>query len=278
MKRFVIPTLLMLCLIGLIACDGCDDEEKGTVSPKSAPLNLTVFIDLSDRVERQLVPSQMERDTAIINVLVDHFVNACVKQKIVPAKDRMRVLFYPTPANGTVVNLAANLEVDMSTIPATGKKKTLIGMKKQYDESLAELYDEVLSKQDFPGCDIWEFFSSKKVNVQCIRGGYRNVLVVLTDGYLYHQSSKIQQGTAYSYVLPQTLKVPNSSLIVKRTEGLEDLEVLMLEVNPYTTAERDKLLSVLETWLNGMGVGKVSIVETDIISNVKPYIDAFIKQ
>lgn len=271
MKQYIIPTLLMLCLGVLIGC-GKPPKPKAT----QTPLNLTVFIDLSDRVIRDLVPSQVDRDTAIINVLIDYFIDACVESKIVLSKDRMRVLFYPTPANDTIVKLAANLEVDMSTIPAAGKKKYLIGMKDQYDKSLASIYDEVLSKENWEGCDIWGFFSDKKVDVQCIKDGYRNALVILTDGYLYHEGNKVEEGTAYSYVLPQTLKVPNSSLIVRRTSGLGDLEVLMLEVNPYTTTERNRLLPVLETWFSGMGVGKVSIVETDVTNNVKPYIDAFI--
>lgn len=274
MKRFIIPTLLMLCLSVLVGCGGGDGPEKDAKT--QTPLNLTVFIDLSDRLVRGLVPSQVDRDMAIINMLINSFIDACVESKIVLAKDRMRVLFYPTPANDSIVKWAANLEVDMATIPAAGKKKYLIDMKGQYDESLTSIYNEALSKNNWVGCDIWGFFSNKKVDVQCIRGGYRNVLVILTDGYLYHGANRIKKGTAYSYVLPQTLNVPNSSLIVRRTGGLENLEVLMLEVNPYTTDERGRLLSVLETWFNEMGVGKVSIVETDITNNVKPYIEAFL--
>lgn len=273
MKRFIYPALLMmLCL------NGCGGGGSGAKADKVQPLNLTIFVDLSDRLKRDnVVPSQMERDTAIINFIIDRFVDVCVEQHIVSASDRMRVLFYPTPTNGAVVKWAADLSVDMSATDRSEKKLVLRGMKAKYDASLANIYNEALAGKEFPGCDIWGFFSNKKVDVQCRKAGYRNVLVILTDGYLYHESNKVKEGAAYSYVLPQTLKVPNSSLIVRRTGGLEDLEVLVLEVNPYATAERDRLLSVLETWFSEMGVGKTCIVETDILSNVKPYIEAFLK-
>ena len=282
-KKHSLPLIcLSILTLFLISCDGRTKESMAensvSIQPEGTtpkPLNLSVFIDLSDRVVRTLVPSQMERDTAIINCLIDHFVVGCVNQKIVPSKDRIRVLFYPTPSNGAIVNWAANLEVDMSTLKPAQKRQELLDMKKNFNESLCNIYDHVLNTQDWVGCDIWDFFSSKKVDVQCIKQGYRNVLVILTDGYLYYTPNKVKEGNAYSYVLPQTLKVPNSSLIVKRN-GLEDLEVLMLEVNPYSPTQTERLMDVLETWFTQMGVTKVSIVETDILSNVKPYIDAFL--
>ena len=86
----------------------------------------------------------------------------------------------------------------------------------------------------------------------------------------------MKAGEAYSYVLPQTLAVPGSSLICKR-KGLSDLEVLVLEVNPYSPAQRDRLFDVLTTWFTDMEVGKLSIVQTDLPSNVAPYIENFLK-
>lgn len=282
LKKFSIKLIgLSLLTLCLISCGGGKESEPiGSVSKPLTenavkPLNLSVFIDLSDRVVRNQVPSQMERDTAIINLLVDRFIVGCVNQKIVPAQDRMRVIFYPTPSNGAIVNWAANLEVDMSTLQPAQKREELLSMKKRFNESLGNIYDHVLSTQDWVGCDIWDFFSSKKVDVQCIKQGYRNVLVILTDGYLFYALNKVTEGNAYSYVLPQTLKVANSSLIVKRN-GLEELEVLMLEVNPYSPAQKDRLMTVLETWFTQMGVSKLSVVETDIISNVRPYVEAFL--
>lgn len=277
MKKYLIMLCGLAMAFCLNSCGGGDGDGEKTSKPATKPLNITVFIDLSDRVTRDnVVPSQPERDTAVVNLLVDYFINRCVEQKIVPCKDCMRVLFYPTPNNPAIVGWASDLKVDLSTEKVGEKRKVLAAMKNKFDASLNNIYKEVLGSKEWLGCDIWAFFSGKKVDVQCMKDGYRNILIILTDGYLYYAPNKVKQGDAYSYVLPETLKNPNSSLIVKR-KGLKDLEVLVLEVNPYAPDQKPQLFSVLETWFTGMEVGKLDIVETDITPNVQPYIEAFLK-
>ena len=150
-------------------------------------------------------------------------------------------------------------------------------MKSQFDNSLDSIYQNTLKMKKWVGCDIWSFFSNKKVDNLCIRKGYRNILVILTDGYLYHKDNKFKDGTAYSYILPETLNTPNASLISKR-KGLNDLEVLILEVNPYSPGQRDRLIEVLEKWLKDMEVSKNQIEETDIPNNIKPIISNFLNR
>ena len=65
---------------------------------------------------------------------------------------------------------------------------------------------------------------------------------------------------------PKTLALPHSSLIVKR-QGLDNLEVLMLEVNPLAPKQREPIIHVLENWFKTMGVEKFLAVETDLPSN-----------
>lgn len=73
-----------------------------------------------------------------------------------------------------------------------------------------------------------------------------------------------------------TLKNPESSLIVKRN-GLEDLEVLMLEANPYETPDINKMKEVLDDWFKEMGVKKFVVAETDIPENIKIIVKDFLK-
>lgn len=280
-KNIVTSITLIACLLYLGGCGGhssnnIDSGETSTASipANTAPLNISIFLDLSDRLTRDLTPSQMERDTALINILIDQFINTCVQKKILLSKDRIKVLFYPTPSNPNIVAWAKALEVDMDKIPAKEKKLKLLSMKDDFNASLSEIYKEALNAKNFIGCDIWAFFSDEKVDVQCMEDNYRNIIIILTDGYLFYEYNKIKEGDAYSYVLPQTLAVPSSSLICKR-EGLSDLEVLMLEVNPYKPAHRDKLFSVLENWFKEMGIEKIKIVDTDLPNNTKAYIDKF---
>ena len=123
------------------------------------------------------------------------------------------------------------------------------------------------------GSDIWGFFK-KQIDTYCIREDARNIIVILTDGYLFYAPNKIKDGDNYNYILPQTLMNPNSGLIVSR-QGLENIEVLMLEINPYDPKHQDKIESVLQNWLKDMGVQKMFVGETDQPSNTKLIIDKF---
>lgn len=232
---------------------------------------------MSDRLTRDLQPNQKERDIAIVNKFVQTFKDACVKDKIIRTKNHMRVIFYPSPNSSEIATLASVLEVDMAKLKGKEKKKALQEMDKRFTNSLSQIYDETLKAKKWIGSDIWGFFSNKKVDELCMRNGYRNILVVLTDGYLFHANNKVKTGNAYSYVLPQTLQNPKSSLIVKR-KGLNNLEVLMLEVNPYDPKAHDKMQSVLENWFKGMGVKRFVVSETDLPSNTATVIENFISQ
>ena len=165
--------------------------------------------------------------------------------------------------------------MDLAKTELKQKKVELMEMKTNFQKNLTQIYDETIAQKRWVGSDIWGFFSNGIVDKLCIRKGYRNILVILTDGYLYHEDNKVVDGKAYSYVLPQTLSIEGSSLILKH-KGLTDLEVLMLEVNPYTPKQHDALISVLENWFKGMEIEKFVVSETALPVNTEVYIDSFI--
>lgn len=271
MKRTFTFFIAIITIFGLFSCTATQKEKV-----EEAPLNISIFLDLSDRLVRDLSPCQMYRDTAIINFLVDYFKQKTLGPQILTSKNRMKVLFYPTPKNSEVSVLTQGLNVDIGSKQGIERRQAVDSMKAVFQRNLSQIYQETLDAQDWIGCDIWDFFSSKKVDVQCMRPDARNVLVILTDGYLYDANHKIKEGNAFSYLLPQTLAIENSSLIVKR-QGLENLEVLVLEVNPYHINQRDRLVSVLEDWFFGMGVKKFVVAETEAdITNTKTIIRNFL--
>lgn len=147
-------------------------------------------------------------------------------------------------------------------------------MKETVQSNIKQIYCDALDQKKWVGSDIWGFFSNGKVDSYCIREGYRNILFILTDGYLYYSTNKQVNGAEYSYVLPETLAVNQSSLIVKR-KNLGNLEVIMLEVNPYTPKQRDKLIDVLQNWLKEMDVTKYVVAETDLPDRTYSIIDSF---
>lgn len=275
----VLSTLLLLICLPLTACGSSDTANNGESVDNNAdkPLNITIYLDLSDRITREMQPSQKDRDIAIVNKLVQCFKDKCVSDQILRAKNRIKVLFYPSPNSSEIATLASALELDMSKLKGKEKRLALKDIETKFNNSLTQIYDETLKAHKWVGSDIWGFFSNKKVDDQCIRKDSRNILVILTDGYLYHINNKQKEGEAYSYILPQTLNNPNSSLMVKR-QGLDDLEVIMLEVNPFDPKIHDKLSSVLEDWFRGMGVKKFVVSETDLPNNTATVIDNFIAQ
>lgn len=276
MKQIVNIIAITLSIF-LFSCSG-KTEKTQVEKNEPKPLNLSVFLDLSDRLDRQMVPSQTSRDSMIINELIDIFIKDCVDNgKIIRSKNHFQVFFHPTPNDSEIATLSSGLNVDMASIDIKQKKTVLKGMKEIFAQNISQIYNSTLNDKQWLGSDIWAFFSDKKVDNLCMRAGYRNILVILTDGYLFYSPNKRQEGDAYSYILPQTLKNPNSSLIVKR-DGLEDLEVLLLEVNPYAPLERDRLIRVLEDWFTNMGVSKFVVADTDMPVNTANIIRNFIRQ
>lgn len=291
-KNFIIYTLVLCVCFTSISCGKKNSENssvqvsnntnesrdisKGNTS--DMPLNISIYLDLSDRLKRDLTPSQKERDTTIVGYIADYFKVNTLGPKILQSKNCMKVFFYPAPKSTKIATLAGKLSVDMQKYQGIEKRKTLDSMRQKFTENLNLIYDMAIAADDFPGCDIWDFFSNKNVDTQCIRKGFRNILIILKDGYLYDENHKIQNGDAFSFITTTTLKNPNSSLIIKRA-GLNDLEVRILEVNPYDMNHRDQLVSILEKWLLGMGVKhqNITISETSLPTTTQTVIDSFMQ-
>ena len=168
----------------------------------------------------------------------------------------------------------------MPLSPVGAFKRATTGLKETFQKNLDVIYQEALKAKQYPGCDIWDFFNSKKVDTYCIRKDYRNILIIITDGYLFATNHKIKEGShGYSYILPQTLADTSSYLISTRTPNLTNLEVRILEVNPLDIKHRDKLVSTLEDWLKKMGVKEknITVSETSLPTDTKTVIKSFLE-
>ncbi|MCM1312025.1 MAG: hypothetical protein NC206_09345 [Bacteroides sp.] len=150
----------------------------------------------------------------------------------------------------------------------------------KFSKNLSQIYWQTLCERNWIGSDIWGFFCNKnaKVDALCVRPDYRNILVILTDGYIYHDANKQKSGNAYSYILPMLVdNVDNLSLMATR-KNLDNLEVLMLEINPGKITRQDKLITILEQWLKDMEVGHFAVSGTDMPSNTRLIIDNFLRE
>ena len=285
--------IVILAIIALASCrdsgskkaESAGEATRNGVSQTDKPLNISIYLDLSDRLKRDLTPSQKERDLAIVGHIADYFRAQTVGPKILQSKNNIKVFFYPAPNSSDIATLAEDLCIDITKFNGVEKRVVLDGnanqgkpsLKERFNKNLSAIYDKALAAKEFPGCDIWDFFSNKQVDTQCMRDGFRNILIILTDGYLFDEKHKVQYGDSLSWVTASSLKNPSTALIVNR-KGLDDLEVRILEVNPTDINHRDTLVSVLENWLKGMGVKEenITVSQTDLPSNTRTIVDSFL--
>jgi hypothetical protein len=250
-----------------------------SIDEKEKPLNLSIYLDLSDRIDTTQAGREQQKvkDISIVEFLANHIKERAVKQKILPCKDRIKVFFYPAPGDAKISMLSEKLELDLGKTKMQEKKRVLKTFIDEFKLSIEQIYLTTISTSSWQGSDIWGFFN-KPIDNYCIKDGYRNVLVVLTDGYIYYApNSSKQNGSAFNKITNTTLKDPKSSLICERT-GLDNLEVLMLELNPIPLTFQSKMEQVITDWLKNMGVQRCYVGETDIPANTKMIIENFLEK
>ena len=128
-------TILILLLgIFLFSCKSEPKKDK-----EQETLNISIFLDLSDRLERQLSPDQMSRDTTIISYLCDYFKNQTLGPQILNSRNNIRIFFYPTPNDPKIATLAQNLSIDMASLNGIDKRTALENMKENFLPSLSQI-------------------------------------------------------------------------------------------------------------------------------------------
>lgn len=273
MKRL---SFIIALVMGLCSCSsGIQEKKKQQVEE---PWNVSIYLDLSDRLTKGNGEPQILRDTAIIGRIIQLYMDNVVKHKIVPCNDKFQVFFYPTDGVQSASTLSMALKVDLEQYNQTParKKEVLYTMQQDIMQNVMPIYENTLQNRKWLGSDIWGFFKNNKIKISCVREGYRNILVVLTDGYIFHVNSKFSNGNEYSYLLQSNIGTPGAKLI-KCNDGLEDLEVLFLEINPTQFSHIEKMQKIIGTWLEEMGVQHYEVIETDVVANVIPAIDKFFK-
>lgn len=278
MKKIIIITLaaIIVASAALFTTTSCGSSGNKNKEPIDTALNVTIYLDLSDRLVRDLTPSQTQRDISIVQHIADIFKKESLGQQLIHSRNHLKVMFYPTPNNSQIATLASNLDVNLAAIDMKERKATLQTLGENFKNSLEQIYSQTVQDQNWIGSDIWGFFDRKVVDQQCIRKDSRNILVILTDGFIYDETNRQQQGNSYNYILPQNLDAMESVIVSRK--GLGNLEVLMLEVNPYQPAQRTKMISLLEKWFTDMEVSKFVVADTDLPNNTNTVTDNFFNQ
>lgn len=274
----------------LISCD--PPPEKEPAKPE-VQLNISILLDLSDRISPDInpcTPSHIERDTAIVNFIVDYFKRDMEKLGLYKAKGKIKLFCYPYPNNPKINTITKALKADCSNINNKQKRAVYKTIGSTFSNSLATIYEQAISDGDWIGSDIWRFFKND-VKDYCVdtNPNYRNILVILTDGYIYHSQSKRRVDNRFEYLLAnnikqyrganaiQNIEKDDFGLIAERND-LNDLEVLVLEISPEKNHPNDEdiLKYCIGKWLKEMNVKRYSIFNTDLTTHTVERIENFL--
>jgi hypothetical protein len=255
-------------------------------------LNITILLDLSDRVDQPLQPSQSERDIAIVSTIIEIFRNNMEEKGAFKSKDKIRLLFTPAPDDANINNIAKSLNIDLSKLDVKLKKEQFDNMQSVFENGLSDIYKLTLNSKNWIGSDIWRFFKYD-ANELCIEEDptYRNILVIITDGYIYHEQSLDRQNNRTAFVTSLFLQNEgfrnNNSWkdkfesqdygFINTGQTYENLDILVLELNPSKShiTDEDIMRAYLNKWFTEMNVNNYEIFNSDLPINTKGKIERF---
>jgi hypothetical protein len=273
-----------------IANIGCPDY---LLKNKYNNLNISLLLDLSDRISDEKYSNQTmsysDRDLGYIEVISKSFIQHIEKKRLVLMNDKIQLYFEPAPLDETINIKSKQLK---KYFDRNLSKKVIEQMKVDYNVLPKEIYSLAQKDNKYVGSDIWRFFKDK-VKRYCIEECNRNILIIITDGYMYHEETKLKEENLTSYITPSQLRkygLNNSKWkeiieeqkfgFIQATDGLNDLEVLVLGVenhdrkrNPYG---KDIIEKYWKDWLGNMGVKKFKVYGAELPSNIESSIKEFI--
>lgn len=269
-----------------------ETQPEKTTKDVSNNLNISILLDLSDRISPTKFPNQtMEyylRDVGYINSVAEAFKNHLSTKKVMQANDKIQLFFDPAPFNPEINKISNNLKMEITRDNIS--KEEIDKIKEKYTSESLEIYKLAIKDNNYVGSDTWKFFKNK-INDYCIEDNYRNILVVLTDGYIYFKNTKIKEGNMTTYLTPELIRANglnksnwSETMINKKiafipaNTDLSNLEILVLGINPNTknAYEEDVIKAYWTNWFETMKVKRYEIHSSELPSNMDKVIEKFI--
>lgn len=289
MKQY---SLYALICIFIISCNSKSEksEETGTssttISPVKEPkqLNISILLDLSNRIDTTVnptIPQHYVRDIEIVKSISNYFVSDMKKRGAFNSKGKIEIIFSPIPNDPNVNLYAQRLKIDCSAMSNPQKKDVYDNLTNTFTDNLTKIYNQTMIDKNWCGSDIWRFFKDDVDMYVDKNDNYRNILVIVTDGYIYHKNTVLNEKDRYSYISPKILekyKLRNNpnwesditktdfGLICKRKD-LANLEVLVLEVSAYSEkykSDEDVIKFVLTKWFSEMGIKTTGLYYSEL--------------
>jgi hypothetical protein len=293
--------LILLISVVFFSCNSSDKkatgkEENVAVKKFGKQLNISILWDLSDRINPTIhkeQPTNAERDISIIKYFADYLKGDMDKKGAFMAKGKLKVFFSPNPSDQNINTLASKLDIDLSTKNVKEKKQIYDNISTAFEQTSKQITDLTIKTSKWEGSDIYRFFKND-VTDYCVSKdtAYRNILIMLTDGYVYDKNSMGRIGNKSEYILPHLLtslalrdnsnfksvfETKGCGLISTRSD-LDNLEVLVLEVNSEANHKDDEDIIKLyfQKWFKEMKAKRFEIYNTDLPENTKKRITDFL--
>lgn len=294
MKTTLKLLTLILFILSIQSCKKNEEEDKPEKVTKdiSSNLNISILLDLSDRISPAKYPNPTMqyylRDVGYINSVAEAFIRHLSTKKVRQADDKIQLFFDPAPFNPEINKISNNLKIEITRDNIS--KEEINKIKEKYSTESLEIYKLAIKDNNYVGSDTWKFFKNK-INDYCIEDNYRNILVVLTDGYIYFKDTKIQEGNMTTFLTPDLIK--NNGLIksnwsetminqkfafIPANTDLSNLEIIVLGINPNkkNAYEEDVIKAYWTNWFETMKVKRYEIHSTELPSNMDKVIEKFI--
>jgi len=276
-----------------IALTGCGSSDPGTTGYKND--NITILIDLSDRIAPKDHPQQIEKDLDAVLEIVKAFKQRIVNKGTFNANDKIKVMFYPQMKDSRIMEIAERLTINLEHLEPREKKIIFKNIDSLYASNLKELYRIAASQNPYSGSDIYNFFKDR-VEDDCLLkdSSYLNTLVILSDGYLFWKYGQMKNGNRFSYIGPDAQQVkmfrrnPNWEAAFDKNDygfipvknNFSDLSVLLLEVNPVAAypEDYDIMKKYWGKWFEEMNVRKYKIVKSDLPVTTRAIVQKYFKE
>jgi len=300
MYSIINKTVYIVFLFLILGCADKVKEENEVQEEPSKPeitvsnnWNVSFLLDLSDRIDPLKYPNKSmdyyKRDVGYINNIAEVFSAHLGTKKNRSMDDRIQLFFDPSPLNPEINSISKKLKYNITKDNIT--LELLNEIKDTYSTLPLDIYDLAIKDGNYVGSDTWKFFKNK-VQDYCVEDGYRNILIILSDGYIYHEDTKYHEGNLTTYITPETIradKLNNSNWKAKMEkdnfgfipldQDLSNLEILVIGINPAVNNnpyEEDVIKAYWISWFKQMGVKKYDIKNADLPSNMESVIKNFI--
>lgn len=288
----IIPAILLLFITSCKQESDKKEKKVITKNPATENYNISILLDLSDRISLKKNPNPTmeyyQRDLGYIKSVSEAFTQHLKTKRIRQIDDKMQLFFNPEPLDPEINSISENLKIAINKNNVS--KGFLNSINENYASKTSKIYSSAIKDDNFIGSDIWNFFDTK-VKDQCVEDNYRNILIVLTDGYIFHKNTVITQGNRTSYITPELIRKNDLNMqnwnkkfdeqdfgFIQVDEDLSNLEVLVLGIHPDNkNPYEEKVIKAYWTkWFTEMKIKHFEIKNADLPSNMEKIIQDFI--